>query len=126
MEGTHRCLTAGMPAPARFVSGRETRGYATARNVFIEKRGCGRRLQNLSQIASWPGEGDGRATSCTIQCMTLTELGRWQIGLDKIRRRWSEVGSRTQDNEVGAERIDGDRRGLPTRAACRSREEAIW
>jgi hypothetical protein len=26
----------------------ETRGYATARDVFIEKRGCGRRLQNLS------------------------------------------------------------------------------
>jgi hypothetical protein len=125
MEGTHRCLTAGMSAPARFGSRREMRGYATTRNLFIEKRGCGRRLQNLSQIASWPSERDGRATSCTIQCMTETELGRWQTGLDKIRRRRSEVGSRIQDNEVDAERVDGDRRGLPTRAACRSREEAI-
>jgi hypothetical protein len=66
MEGTHRCLTAGMPAPARFGSGRETRGYASARNIFIEKRGCGRRLQNLSQITSWPSERDGRVTSYTI------------------------------------------------------------
>jgi hypothetical protein len=57
--------------------------------------------------------------------MTETELGRWQTGLHKIRQRRLEVGSRAQDNEVDAERVDVDRRGLPTRAACRSREEAI-
>jgi hypothetical protein len=58
---------------ARSGSEGETRGYATTKDVFIEKRGCGRRLQNLSQIASWPSEKDGCATSCARQCKTETE-----------------------------------------------------
>jgi hypothetical protein len=35
-----------------------------ARDVFIEKRGCERRLQNLWQIVSWPSEKDLRDELC--------------------------------------------------------------
>jgi hypothetical protein len=69
----------------------ETRGYATARDVFIDKIGCERRLQNLSQITSWSSERDSCATSYVTQCTTKTGLGGWQTELDKIRRRRSAV-----------------------------------
>jgi hypothetical protein len=69
----------------------EMRGYAMARDVFIDKIGCERRLQNLSQITSWSSERDGCATSCVTQCTTETGLGGWQTELDKIRRRRSAV-----------------------------------
>jgi hypothetical protein len=69
----------------------EMRGYATARDVFIDKIGCERRLENLSQITSWSSERDGCTTSCVTPCTMETGLGGWQTELDKIRRRRSVV-----------------------------------
>jgi hypothetical protein len=36
-----------------------------------------------------------------------------------------KAGPRAQDDEVDDEGKDGDRRGMPTRAACRSQEDVV-
>jgi hypothetical protein len=84
------------------VAARRRSGGAGA--AMLEHRG--RRLPSLSRIAFWLSERD----CCGSKYKTETELDRWWIELNKIRRILSELA---RAKMMGGRRmgVDGDRQG---------------